>query len=312
VFENSAHSAGTAAGTVIDNVATVSFDLGGISSTLDSNTVTLQVLERLDVDVTLQSPQLIVAPGDTARSLLFTLTNTGNGEDQFLLAIDSAVAGDDFDPLPDTPAIYFDSDASGDFSVGDEPYVAGSNDPVLAADSSVQILILNSIPDATSDAQLGRSSLLVESTTGTGAPGETLTGAGDGGLDAVLGASGGAASATGEYRVADVELLIQKSVTAMDPDGGPEPRVGATLTYSIDVAVQNDSTATASVLSDAIPVNTTYVANSMTLNGAGLSDAADADAGEFQPAGTPTVIFQLGDLTQADGTQSLQFQVTIN
>ncbi len=115
---SAAWATGTAAGTIIDNVATVNFDLAGVNSTQNSNTVTLTVLERLDVVVTLQSPQILVASGEVNRSLLFTVTNTGNGNDEFDLFIDSALTGDDFDPLPASPAIYYDTDASGDFSSG--------------------------------------------------------------------------------------------------------------------------------------------------------------------------------------------------
>ena len=74
-----AWSAGTAAGTVIDNVASVNFDLGGVNITQVSNTTTVTVVERIDVVVTLQSGQVLVAASDTDRSLLFTVTNTGNG-----------------------------------------------------------------------------------------------------------------------------------------------------------------------------------------------------------------------------------------
>ena len=113
------YAAGTPAGTVIDNTAQVSFDIGGTSLSLNSNTVSITVDERIDVVVTLQSPQVLVAGGDTNRSLLFRVTNNGNGSEGYTLAIDSNLGGDNFDPLPAVPAIYFDTDASGDFNAGD-------------------------------------------------------------------------------------------------------------------------------------------------------------------------------------------------
>ena len=67
-LSDTATAAGTTAGSVIQNTATVSFDLGGTPLSLDSNTTTITVAERLDVDVTLQSPQLLVAASDTGRS----------------------------------------------------------------------------------------------------------------------------------------------------------------------------------------------------------------------------------------------------
>ena len=307
-----AWSEGTPAGTVIDNVATVSFDLAGVNTTLDSNTVTFSVLERLDVVITLQSPQVVVAPGAVDRSLLFTVTNTGNGIDEIELSIDSALAGDDFDPVPATPSIYFDTDSSGDFSVGDVAYVPGGNDPQLAADDSIDVLLVNDIPGAVANGNLGRSQLTAASSTGTGLPGTTLAGLGDGGLDAIVGASGGAAAVYGEYIAADVQISMLKSVAVSDPFGGTEPTVGATLTYTVSVEVVNSGTVNAGTFTDPIPGATTFVANSISLNGGNLTDANDADAGELDSSGTPAVVVRLGDLTLADGVQTIEFQVTID
>jgi len=307
-----AWSSGTPAGTVVDNVAIVNFDLGGVPTTANSNNASFQVLERLDVVVTLQSGQVIVSPNTAGAALLFTVTNTGNGGDEFALAIDSALAGDDFDPVPAVPAIYFDTDASGDFSAGDLAYQAGVNEPQLAADESVDVLLVNNIPAGLANGMVGRSELTATSTTGTGLPGETLVGLGDGGLDAVLGASGGTAARFGEYLVSDVAVSVVKSVAAADPYGGNEPTVGATLTYTITVQVLNGGVATGSVFSDPIPQNTTFVANSISLNGGNLTDAIDLDAGELDTSGAPVVVVRLGDLTQADGVQAIEFQVTID
>ncbi|MDH3991247.1 MAG: hypothetical protein OEV34_19090, partial [Gammaproteobacteria bacterium] len=137
-----AAAAGTPVGTVIENTAVVSYDLAGTPVTLQSNTTTLAVAERINVAVTLQSPQTPVAPGETGSALLFTVTNTGNGTETFQLSIDSLVAGDDFDPTPAVPEIYFDTDGSGDFNGGDQPYAPGTNDPDLLADESISVFIV--------------------------------------------------------------------------------------------------------------------------------------------------------------------------
>ena len=311
-FTAPAWSAGTPAGTIIDNVASVNFDLGGANITQVSNLTTVTVVERLDVVVTLQSGQVLVAANDANRSLLFTVTNTGNGNEPFELAIDSTLLGDDFDPVPAVPAIYFDTDSSGDFTVGDVAYTLGVNDPVLAADASVDILLVNDIPGTVINGELGRSELTASSATGTGAPGDTFVGLGDGGLDAVVGATGGDDLVFGEYLVSDVQLSIVKSVAVADPFGGTQPTPGATLTYTVTVEVTSAGTATASVFSDAIPAFTTYVANSILLNGGNLTDALADDAGELDTSGAPTVVVRLGDLTLASGIQTVVFQVTID
>jgi len=284
-----AWSEGTPVGTVVDNVASVNFDIGANNVTQLSNTTRVTVVERIDVVVTLQSGQIAVTSNDTNRSLLFTITNTGNGTEAYELTIDNALAGDDFDPVQAVPAIYFDTDASGDFSFGDLAYTLGVNDPVLAADATVDMLLVNDIPGAIVNGNLGRSELTATSVTGTGAPGDTLAGLGDGNVDAVIGTTGGEGAVFGEYLVADVQFAIVKSVTVSDPFGGNQPTPGATLTYTITAEVTSPGTATASVFTDPIPAFTTYVADSILLNGGNLTDALADDAGEIPAARRPSL-----------------------
>ncbi|MDH3350511.1 MAG: hypothetical protein OEM51_03110 [Gammaproteobacteria bacterium] len=307
-----AGAAGTPVGTIIQNTATVDFDLAGTPITLQSNTTTITVVERIDVVVTLQSPQVLVAPNESDRALLFTVTNTGNGSETFSLAIDSILAGDDFNPTPSATPIYFDTDGSGDLNVGDQPYTLGVNDPVLAADATVDILIVNDIPGTVVNGNIGFSQLTASSLTGTGTPGTEFAGLGDGGVDAVIGTTGGEASGIGEYLVSDVAVSVVKSQVVTDPNGGTQPIPGATITYTVTVEVTSAGTTTASVLRDPIPVYTTYVANSMTLNAVAISDAIDADAGELDTSGPATVVMRLGDLSQADGVQTVVFDVRID
>ncbi len=307
-----ANAAGTAVGTLIENTALVSYELSGTPVSLQSNTTTITVAERINVTVTLQSPQIPVAPNDTGQALLFTVTNTGNGTETFQLSMDSVLGGDDFDPIPAVPSIYFDTDGSGDFNAGDQAYTPGSNDPDLLPDESVGVFVVNDIPAGVVNGQTGRSELTATSATGAGAPGTVFANQGDGGVNAVIGTTGGTAAATGEYLVSDVLVNVSKSQLVADPFGGNEPIPGATLTYTITVNVASTGTATNSVVQDAIPALTTFVANSITLNGAAISDAADADAGELDTTVVPTVVVRLGDLTQASGPQTIVFQVTID
>ena len=311
-FSATAGAAGTPVGTVIQNTATVDFDLAGTPITLESNTTTITVVERIDVVVTLQSPQVLVAPNDTDRALLFTVTNTGNGSETFSLAVDSILAGDDFNPTPSATPIYFDTDGSGDLNVGDQPYTLGVNDPVLAADATIDIFIVNDIPGTVVNGNIGFSQLAATSLTGTGAPGTEFAGLGDGGVDAVIGTTGGEASDIGEYLVSDVAVSVIKSQAVIDPFGGTQPIPGATITYTVTVEVTSAGTTTASVLRDPIPTYTTYVPNSMGLNAVAISDAIDADAGELDTSGPPTVVIRLGDLSQADGVQTVVFDVMID
>lgn len=311
-FAQNAFAEGTRVGTVIENTASIDFDLAGTPLTVQSNTTTIVVAERINVVTTLQSPQALVSPSDASQALLFTVTNTGNGVETLLLSINSTLAGDDFDPLPTVPSIYFDTDASGDFNAGDQAYVPGTNDPVMDPDTSISVFIVNDIPVAVLNGQTGQSELTATAATGSGAAGTVFVGQGDAGADAVIGTTGGSSADTGEYLVSDVLINLAKAQVVIDPFGGSEPIPGATLTYTITAEVVSAGVATDSTIRDAIPIFTTYVPASLTLNGVAMSDATDADAGELDTSGAPTVVVRLGNLVQADGVQAVVFDVTID
>ena len=305
------HAVGTAAGTNITSTATVDYSIGGTPASTTSNASTLAVAELVNVTIALQSPTVSVAAGATNRPLLFLVTNTGNSAEEFILSGDSVLIGDDFDPVPAAPFIYFDTDSSGDLSGADTPYVAGSNNPVLAADASVAVILVNDIPVSVPDGDFGRSELSATAETGTGAPGTVFVGDGTGGVDAVIGTSGGEAAVFGQYLIGDILLSAVKSLAVLDPFGGTQPIPGAAITYQVVVTATGTGAALAAVFNDPIPASTTYVAGSLRLNGASLTDTADADPGSFV-TGPARVAVSLGDLTSAAGPQTIDFRVTID
>jgi uncharacterized repeat protein (TIGR01451 family) len=307
-----ARAAGTAAGTTIQNAATVNFSIGGTPASTTSNNTTVTVAEIVNVTVTVQSPTISAPAGTASAALVFLVTNTGNSDETFALGGDSVLVGDDFDPVPATPFIYIDTDASGDLSPADVPYVAGSNDPTLAADAAVGIILVNSIPNGTADGSRGRSELTATAATGTGAPGTLFAGQGTGGVDALIGTTGGQAAVFGEYIVGDIVISAVKSQTVTDPFGGTLPVPGATIRYQIVVNATGSGTAAGAAFVDDIPASTTYVAGTLSLNAAALTDAADADAGQFAATPSPAVNVALGDLTAASGPQTIEFSVTID
>jgi uncharacterized repeat protein (TIGR01451 family) len=308
-----AYAAGTHAGTSIQNTAQVSYSVGGSTATVTSNTSSIVVGEILDVVMTVASPTVTVSPGATQQEIVLTVTNTGNGTETFnLAALSAGVAGDDFDPVLAAPAIYFDTDNSGDLSAADVAYVPGTNDPVLAADAGVRVLVVNNIPATVVNGNRGRSQLHAHAATGSGTPGTAFVGRGDGGVDAVAGSTGGAATLFGEYLVAGLQLTAVKSQTIADQFGSARALPGARISYQVVVTATGTGVATAAVFNDPIPANTTFVPGSLQLNGTSLSDGADTDAGEFSTTPAPQVRVNLGDLTSASGPQTVKFAVTIN
>jgi uncharacterized repeat protein (TIGR01451 family) len=311
-WANKALAVGGPAGTSIDNAAPVTYQVGAVNATATSNTSSVMVAEILDVVVTLQTPSVPVLAGATQRAMLFRVSNTGNGAETFRLQMTSVLGGDEFDPTAAAPSIYFDSDASGDLSPGDVPYTAGSNDPVLNADAFVTVLVINDIPGGVTDGNRGFSRLTATSRTGTGTPGASFAGQGSSGTDAVVGTTGGDSEATGQYLVAGIAVNAVKSASVADQFGGTRPVPGARINYTIVVSASGTGTAAASVFNDDIPASTTYVPGTLRLNSVALSDAADADAGDFSTTPNARVRVQLGNLTQASGSQTIQFAVTIN
>ena len=305
------HAVGTAAGTNITSTATVDYSIGGTPASTTSNASTIAVAELVNVTTTLQSPTISVAAGATSEALLFLVTNTGNSDETFSFAGESVLVGDDFDPTPSSPFIYFDTDASGDLSPADVPYVAGSGDRLLAADESVALILVNDIPAGQPDGDYGRSELAATAETGPAPAGTVFLGAGTGGVDAVIGTSGGRAAVFGQYLVGDILLSAVKSQAVSDPFSGTQPIPGATITYQVVVTATGTGAALNAVFGDPIPASTTYVAGSLRLNGTPLSDAADGDVGSFVAA-PARVAVNLGDLTSAAGPQTIDFRVTIN
>ena len=313
VFGSSpAFAIGAPAGTVINNTAEVSYSVGAVTRTATSNTVTVTVAEILDVTVDAQTPNVDVDAGETQREVLYRVSNTGNGTETFLLAMTSVLAGDQFDPVPATPSIYFDTDGSGDLSPGDVAYVAGANDPVLGDDDFVTILVVNDIPAGVTDGQIGFTRLTATSRTGTGTAGTVFAGLGDGGVEAMVGNSGADGEATSQYEVADITLAVNKSQVVLDQFNGAVPVPGARITYSIVISVTGSGNADNAVFTDDIPANTTYVPGSLQLNALALSDGADADAGEYVAAAPAHLRVALGTLTTASGPQTVTFAVIIN
>jgi uncharacterized repeat protein (TIGR01451 family) len=309
---NDANAVGVAAGTPISNTAEVTYSIGATSTTATSNSVSVTVAEILDVVVTLQTPSVSVTGGATQQELVYRVTNTGNGPEAFSLVMTSVLGGDDFDPAAATPAIYFDTDASGDLSAGDTPYVIGTNDPNLNADSFVTVLVVNNIPAGVVDGNRGLSRLTAAARTGTGTPGTNFAGQGVSGTDAVVGTTGADGEATGQYLVSGVTVNAVKSQTVVDQFGGARPIPGARINYSIAVSATGTGAATAAVFSDNIPANTTYVPGTLRFNSTAITDAADVDAGDYLATPAARVRVSLGNLTQASGSQTIEFAVTIN
>lgn len=297
---------GTPAGTPVDNTATVDYEIGGVPGTSTSNTDSFLVAELLDTTLASNDAGNVAAfSPDSGIALSFTLTNTGNGSETFALTFDAALGGDQFDPQ--AVQIYLD-DGDGLFdSAIDTLYAPGINDPVLAADDSRVLFIVGDMPGSLAGGDLGAAQLTATAATGSGAPGTAFNGAGDGGVDALVGASGASASDQNAYVITAYASLAKASVV-LDPLGGSSPVPGAVITYTLTFAVPAGVNVTAAQVTDAIPAGTTYQPGSLTLDAAALTDATGDDAGEFAAG---SIAVDLGNVA-GPATHTIVFNVSIN
>ncbi len=317
-----AQAVGTAAGTAIGNQVTLDYDSAGSPRQVISSTDTVTVHELIDVAAVWQDAASVQAASpDTDRVLTFLIRNTGNGIESFALASDNSPAtGDDFDPV--NPRIYLDGNGNGSFDgVATDPlYVPADNDPVLDANGtdSITIFVLNDIPSGYTSGNTGDSRLLVTAATAGAAgaaSGTVLAGSGDGGVDAVVGSGNADADATGRYEVlnAPLDVAIAKSAAVISDGAGCttapcDPVPGATIRYALQVDVTGSGSADNLVITDSIPVNTTYVPASISLDSVPQTDSVDADAGSF---GSGIVTVDLGSVP-GPATRVITLDVTID
>ncbi|MEP7348968.1 MAG: hypothetical protein ABI668_03340 [Sphingorhabdus sp.] len=280
-FTQPAMAAGTLAGTDIENIASATYDTPSGPVTVQSNPVLIKVDELLNVTVASTDPgDVATAPGATGNVLTYRITNTGNGSEAFTLIANAANGGDDFDPT--LQQIVLDTNNNGVYDPGvDTVYVAGTNDPVVAPDQSVTTFVITNTPVGVVDGNRADVGLTATANTGSGPPGTSFAGAGQGGGDAVVGATGASAADSGFLSVQAAMVTLVKSAAILDPFGGSRPVPGAVITYSIAANVTGSGSLTNLVITDPIPVGSQYEIGTITLQATALTDAADADAGDY-------------------------------
>jgi len=271
------------AGVIIESTAEASYADAGVIRSITSNTVQVRVDELLGVAAaSVDAGPVIARPGPAV--LTFEVSNTGNGPEAFALEVVTAVAGNGFDAALDSIAT--DTNGNGVYDPGvDEVLPAPSSSASLAAGASQTVFVILTVPAGIADGAQSSVNLIARAATGTGSPGTVFAGAGESGTDAVVGLSGATATATGQLVGSASTVTLVKSATVSDPFGGAAAVPGATITYGIEARVIGSATINGLTITDIIPANTQYIASSLTLDGAPLSDAAGDDAGEASSAG---------------------------
>jgi uncharacterized repeat protein (TIGR01451 family) len=277
-----AHAAGTPAGTVISNQATVSFtDVNGNPLSAVSNIVTTTVSQVAAVTVDPDNGPVTVAPSAT-HYFAHTVTNGGNGDDTINLTAASAGGW--------TVALYNDVNGNGTYESGTDTLLTDTNadgtpdSGLLAHDGAMHILVAVTVPAGTAD---GASD--VTTVTGTSVFDNTKTD-----------------TATDTIDTTAPDVAVVKSVA---PAGAQPP--GTTLTYTVVVTNNGTGAANAVVLTDPIPANTTYQAGTITYNAAARTDGADADNADYNVTNAGQVTVTIGTLGSG-ASVTVTFQVKID
>lgn len=302
-----------AAGTQVNNTVTVSYVQGGATLTGTAST-TFVVDQLIDVTTTWQDAKPVqAAAGSVAQTLLFRLTNTGNGNDIFKLVPTALPAsGNDF--AAEQCKLFLDQDNNGSYSGSDPEYVPGGNDPVLAAGSHMDVFVLCALPATAHDGSLAQVRLSATSNTFSGTPGSAKPSIGNPGMNLVVGMSGGSSSSNGTYQASSVSYQFTSTQRVTDRSGGSVATSGSRILYTLIVTSNGGSAIGRNlVVTNPMPEHTTYVPGSLTLDTVPLTDSSsDADAGDFNVTAANAIAVRLGNVPGSASPHIITFEVTIN
>lgn len=326
---------GIPSNTLIVSSVTVDHELSGVPQVQQVATVQFRVDNKIDLSMGVTNDT--VSPSQGNQPITFVIVNEGNTTQGYALAVANSTVADDFNM--NNVRLYIETGAVAGFDVTDTLYTTGSgtnagnldpNSGVPGADTLTVYLVADVPPtgggSAPLDAQNARYDLLVTTLnagTNTVTPGsntipwnpntvQAVFTEGAAGPHASDGNNDGELSATSVYSVNAPAISFVKSAVITDLLGGSNPSDGATITYTLLVSVSGSGTADNVIITDAIPANTTYTNNSLTLNASALSDGADADAGDFNITNSNSITVDLGTLNSVSGNQVITFSVTIN
>jgi len=331
-----AHAAGTAAGTVITNNASLTYEVGGtqVNTPVNSNDDVFVVDDKVDLTVVHQDGAAVtVTPGATAQALEFLVTNTGNKTHDFLLT----AGQNDGNPFGENHPDEFDATNVQVFvESGANPGYQAAEDTAtfideLAADGTATVYIVSDIPNPLNVDDVAEMTLTAQVAVGgtAGTQGAAIatddsanadtagTAAGDeqivfadaagtnGATDAALDGQHGDTNA---YKVQTATLDASKTSCAVwDPftTTANYKRVpGAMVRYAIDVNNTGNADADNVVLTDNIPATVTFGQSPAAGAPAAIAEIRDAACNCATPAGN---VVAADTVTHAAGTVTADY-----
>ena len=345
-------AAGTPSGTTISNSATLTYAIGaGPTTTATGNIVSFVVDKKVNLLVTeVSGSATSVSIGQTGAVTTFSVTNLGNDLQGFTLVAALAVGNPATGGTPPFTTnnfsatglqVFVDSNANGVYDAGVD---TATSIATLSAGASQTVFIVGDIPGTALSGQQSVVSLTATAVVPTTMAALVATAGPDtAGVDVVFADSAGVVdnardakhSAYDAYLVNGVNVALTKTVTSIvDPNGTAVLMPNAVMTYKIDVVLTGSGTADNLVITDPLPANTAYLANSITVAcisgiyaGGGACGVGtistpqspvtkgdintDGDYADFNFTNVNTVTVSLGNVT-APANFSITFKATIH
>lgn len=293
-----ANTTGTAAGTPIVNTARASYTVNNTARTAASPEVSFLVDRKVNLTVVAsQNGNTVVTAGQTGAVTTFTVTNKTNGIQDILISgrQGEGVGGGGLDNFDVTNlTAYLDTDGSGGYTPGTDQAATFIDE--LGPDQSRLVFLVGDVPTADNQTFASvslRATVAAGETVGAGAelsaldivnqPNQVDVVFADDDSDGLGGADilrNGQGRAYLEYELAvnNVNLAVAKSATVVS-DGyntvlNAKALPGAVVQYCITVTNNTLLTPADDVaITDIVPANTTYVADSIEVGGLGTGGA---------------------------------------
>ena len=261
---------GTVSGATISNTATVDYQVGTNPRSATGAAPDITVDNRVDLTVTNTDAgnDVTVNPGQTDRILTYTVTNTGNTTQGYLLSVDVQTPG----IVANNIRIYVDTNNDGVPNVG-ELYAPGSNagnlDPngVIGTDDVMQVLVVADIPAGAANGTQDDFRLVAQTTNAGTATVTVASATPTSGLDVVFADAAGTTSEAARdgqhsdaatYTVQSAALTAAKTIfSTTDEFGSGFAIPGADIVYQIRVTNSGSAAVDANTVSvkDQVPVN---------------------------------------------------------
>jgi len=294
-----AMAAGTSAGTVITNQATLDYRVGGIiQPSAPSTATTFNVDRKVNFNVTYVPGTFVnVFPGATNQALTYTVTNSGNDTQDFNLAVAQLNGGAVLTGTDNIDAgsvrLFLDSNTNGTFDSGvDQDITATHYLDEVAPDASVTVFIVGDFPTPQVNANVAGLTLAANALHGHGAAAAGAAIAGGAVTDLngavpgnpvftvfadVADAQPNLELVAGAFRIAAPVLTVDKQVSVIwDPvnfNATPRSIPGSFVQYAITISNAGAALAAANLttIQDTLDNNTTLDPN---LIGTALNTAA--------------------------------------